>query len=39
MLIDQYDAGFWVAGYTAVAVVGLLIPIRRDRARMTSEVR
>ena len=28
-LIDRYDAGFWVAGYTAVAVVGLLIPIRR----------
>lgn len=29
MLIDQYDAGFWSAGYSAVAVVGLLIPIRR----------
>jgi hypothetical protein len=28
-LIDRYDAGFWVAGLTAVAVVGLLIPIRR----------
>jgi hypothetical protein len=28
-LIDQYSAGFWVAGLTAVAVVGLLIPIRR----------
>jgi hypothetical protein len=29
MLIDQYDAGLWVAGYAAVAVVGLLIPTRR----------
>ena len=29
MLIDRYDAGYVVAGYTAVAVVGLLIPIRR----------
>lgn len=28
-LIDQYDAGFWVAGLAAVAVVGLLIPLRR----------
>jgi hypothetical protein len=33
MLLDQYDAGFWVAGYTAVAIVGLLIPIRRLRAK------
>jgi hypothetical protein len=28
-LIDRYEAGFWIAGLTAVAVVGLLIPIRR----------
>ncbi len=28
-LIDRYDAGFWVAGLAAVAVIGLLIPIRR----------
>ena len=29
MLIDGYDAGMWVAGYTAVAVVGLLMATRR----------
>jgi hypothetical protein len=28
MLIDGYDAGVWVAGYTAVAVVGLLMATR-----------
>jgi hypothetical protein len=28
-LIDRYDVGFWVAGLTALAVIGLLIPIRR----------
>lgn len=28
-LIDRCGAGFWVAGLTAVAVVGLLIPIRQ----------
>jgi hypothetical protein len=41
-LIDRYDAGFWIAGLTAAAVVGLLIPIRRvlgGRASMTSEAR
>jgi hypothetical protein len=29
MLIDRYEAGFWVAGYSAVALIGLLIPIPR----------
>jgi hypothetical protein len=29
MLIDGYDAGVWVAGYTAVGMVGLLMATRR----------
>jgi hypothetical protein len=28
-LIDGYDAGFWVAGLTAMALASLVIPIRR----------
>jgi hypothetical protein len=31
MLIDQYDAGYSVAAYSVVAVVCLLLPIRRLR--------
>lgn len=27
MLMDRYDAGFWVAGYTAIAVVSLVVAI------------
>lgn len=29
MLVDGYDAGVWVAGYTALAVVGLVMGTRR----------
>jgi hypothetical protein len=33
MLIDRYDAGFWVAGYTAVAVVSLVVAIPQAMRR------
>jgi hypothetical protein len=33
MLIDRYDAGFWVAGYTAIAVVSLVVAIPQAMRR------
>jgi len=36
MLIDRYDAGFWVAGYTAIAVVSLVVAIPQAMRRSVA---